>query len=39
MLINVGVKKIFMAEGYPDELARAMLEEAGVELIRVTRDE
>lgn len=34
MLINVGVKKIFMAEGYPDELARTMLEESGVKLIR-----
>ena len=30
MLINCGVEAIFFAEGYPDELARTMLEEAGV---------
>ncbi len=35
MLINVGVKRICMAEGYPDELARRMLEEAGITLIRL----
>jgi dCMP deaminase len=35
MLINVGVKRICMAEGYPDELARSMLEEAGVTLIQM----
>lgn len=34
MLINVGVKRIFMSEGYPDELARTMLSEAGVQLIQ-----
>jgi len=34
MLINTGVKRIVMEEGYPDELARTMLAEAGVELIR-----
>lgn len=30
MLINVGVSAIYFAEGYPDELAEAMLKEAGV---------
>lgn len=35
MLINVGVKKIYIAEGYPDGLALAMLEEAGVEIVRM----
>jgi dCMP deaminase len=33
MLINVGVKKIFIAESYPDELAENMLKEAGVKII------
>ncbi len=35
MLINVGVKRIFLAEGYPDELAGQMLAEAGVEVIKL----
>jgi dCMP deaminase len=30
MLINVGVARIVCADGYPDELARQMLEEAGM---------
>ncbi|WP_272913349.1 deoxycytidylate deaminase [Desulfohalovibrio reitneri] len=30
MLINVGVKEIFFAESYPDELSRAMIEEANI---------
>jgi dCMP deaminase len=34
MLINCGIKTIFFADGYPDELARAMLEEAGVRFER-----
>lgn len=38
MLINVGIKKIFMAEGYPDSLALEMLEEAGVTLVRKSGD-
>ncbi|MCX7934372.1 MAG: cytidine/deoxycytidylate deaminase family protein [Planctomycetota bacterium] len=36
MLINVGVRKIFIAEGYPDELAREMLAEAGVEIHQIS---
>ncbi len=32
MLINCGVKEIHYLEGYPDELSRAMLDEAGVAL-------
>ena len=35
MLINVGIKKIYYLEPYPDELARELLEEAGVERIRL----
>ncbi len=30
MLINVGVTAIFYSEGYPDDLAQGMLDEAGV---------
>jgi dCMP deaminase len=33
MLINVGIRRIYFDGDYPDELARAMLREAGVDLI------
>lgn len=33
MLINVGVKKIFIAESYPDELAEQMLSEAEIDVV------
>ena len=36
MLINCGVKEIHYIEGYPDELSRTMLAEAGVALHRET---
>jgi len=39
MLINAGIKEIYVAEGYPDELSRDMLDEAGVEVHRLTLDE
>ncbi|MFH1338724.1 MAG: cytidine/deoxycytidylate deaminase family protein [Candidatus Omnitrophota bacterium] len=32
MLISIGVKEIVMLEGYPDELARRMLKEAGIKI-------
>jgi len=32
MLINSGIRSIVFAEGYPDELSRELLEEAGVAL-------
>ncbi len=35
MLINAGICRIYMDEGYPDGLALQMLDEAGVELIQV----
>ncbi len=35
MIINAGIKKVFYLEGYPDELSRLMLQEAGVEVLRV----
>lgn len=31
MLINAGIKRIYYAEGYPDELAEGMLREAGID--------
>lgn len=34
VLINSGIKEIFIGEGYPDELSRQMLEEAGVQVNR-----
>ncbi len=35
MLINAGIRRIYYASGYPDELSRSMLEEAGIELVEV----
>ncbi len=35
MLINASVEKIYYREGYPDELSKQMLAQAGVELIEV----
>jgi dCMP deaminase len=35
MLINSGVCRIIYLEGYPDELSMELLEEAGVELVKV----
>ncbi len=34
MIINAGIRRVVYAGDYPDELARAFLEEAGVELCR-----
>ena len=39
MLINCGVKKIWIAEGYPDELSEKMLAEAGVEVVVLPAEE
>jgi dCMP deaminase len=30
MIINAGIKKIIISEGYPDQLAEKMLKEAGI---------
>jgi dCMP deaminase len=35
MLINAGVKRIVYLGDYPDPLARQMLDQAGVELVRL----
>ncbi|EFK05596.1 cytidine and deoxycytidylate deaminase zinc-binding region [delta proteobacterium NaphS2] len=34
MLINAGIKRIYFDQGYDDELADAILDEAGIELMR-----
>lgn len=34
MLINAGITKIYFQGDYPDELARAMLDEANVALVK-----
>ena len=34
MLINAGIKRIFFDEAYDDDLADAMLDEAGIEIMR-----
>ena len=39
MLINCGVKKIWIAEGYPDPLSEKMLAEAGVEVVVLPPEE
>ncbi|MDD6088544.1 MAG: cytidine/deoxycytidylate deaminase family protein [Desulfovibrionaceae bacterium] len=37
MLINCGIRHIYYVEGYPDELSRSMLQEAGVEMTALPR--
>lgn len=38
MLINAGIRQIYVTEGYPDDLSREMFEEAGVEVHRMVLD-
>jgi dCMP deaminase len=33
MIINAGIKKLYFANGYPDELSKEMLREANIETI------
>jgi dCMP deaminase len=35
MLVNAGVREFVIAEGYPDDLAREIMDQAGVEVRRV----
>jgi len=37
MLINAGIRRIVYEEGYSDDLAREMVEEAGLEIFRFVR--
>jgi dCMP deaminase len=32
MIINAGIRRIVIREGYPDELASSLLDEAGLEI-------
>ncbi|MCD5401802.1 cytidine/deoxycytidylate deaminase family protein [candidate division NPL-UPA2 bacterium] len=34
MIINAGIQRIVIAKGYPDEMARTMLQEAGIPLVK-----
>ncbi len=38
MIINAGIKKIVVKEGYPDELSKEMLKEAGIEVVYFNPD-
>jgi dCMP deaminase len=35
MIINAGIKKIYVTEGYPDDLSREMMDEAGIAVVRM----
>ncbi|TKJ34515.1 cytidine deaminase [bacterium (candidate division B38) B3_B38] len=36
MIINAGIKKIIYQQGYPDQLSKELLQEARIELIKMT---
>lgn len=35
ILINCNIRKVYYADSYPDELAKKMLEEAGIEIVKL----
>ena len=37
MIINAGIKMIYYRDGYPDDLSRDMLDEAGIRLMRLNQ--
>jgi dCMP deaminase len=39
MIVNAGIKRIVVREGYPDDLAKEILEEAGLTVERLPREE
>jgi len=39
MIINAGIRKIVVAEGYPDELAVELLAEAGLKVVTLAGEE
>jgi dCMP deaminase len=39
MIINVGIKRIVYKEDYPDELATELLDEAGIEVVKMGDDD
>jgi dCMP deaminase len=38
MIIGAHIKRIVINQGYPDELSLTMLQEAGIEVVRMTQD-
>jgi len=38
MIINAGINRIVVLENYPDELAKSMLKEAGIEIVIASKD-
>lgn len=38
MIINAGIKRIVIKEGYPDEMATAILEEAGLKAVNIGKN-
>jgi dCMP deaminase len=38
MIINAGIRKIIVSDGYPDELAVTLLEEAGLKIVTLDRE-
>jgi len=39
MIINAGIKRIVVKEGYPDELSKEMLKEANIEVVYFSSEE
>ncbi len=39
MIINAGIEKIFYVEGYPDKLGKDLLDEAGIERVKLEKPE
>ncbi len=39
MIVNAGIARVVYEEGYPDEFALEIFKEAGVELVRYSKDE
>ncbi|MBN2134696.1 MAG: cytidine/deoxycytidylate deaminase family protein [Acidobacteria bacterium] len=37
MIINVGLQKVYYVEGYPDQLSKDLLDEAGIECIQMKK--
>ncbi len=35
MIINVGIRKVYYVEGYPDKLSEELLDEAGIERVQI----
>jgi dCMP deaminase len=38
MIINAGIRKIIVSDGYPDDLAVTLLEEAGLKIVTLNRE-